>query len=55
MGLQERKEPSQRWAALSIAGQSSKDGLIGSVVMERLAESSGGHASHVLPHGSMHC
>ncbi|KAL0022982.1 hypothetical protein WJX79_001567 [Trebouxia sp. C0005] len=32
VGLQERKEPSQRWAALSIAGQSSKDGLIGTCI-----------------------
>ncbi len=39
MGLQDHMEPSQRQAALDIAGQSSKDGLAGDGMVERLVES----------------
>ena len=39
MGLQDHKESSQRQAALNNSGQSSKDGLTGDAMMERLAES----------------
>ena len=39
MGLQDHKESCQRQAALSNSGQSSKDGLTGDAMMERLAES----------------
>ena len=39
VGVQNHMEPLQRQAASDIAGQSSKDGLVGEPVMERLAES----------------
>ncbi|KAL0052460.1 hypothetical protein WJX82_002586 [Trebouxia sp. C0006] len=39
VGLQDHKESCQRQAALSNSGQSSKDGLTGDAMMERLAES----------------
>ena len=39
MGLQDQKQPSPRQAALDISGQSSKDGLAGDGMVERLVES----------------